>query len=125
TPSGTLFVVFASNKAVATLRYLFRSTPSGIFHAIVLPRRRNGSCIIVEAPAAVVRGHALEQASPQEVSAFCRDLFSAEFAELASKPTDAAWQPFLTVRNRPWSAERTVLLGRAAYTAHFSIGLDL
>ena len=52
-------------------------------------------------------------------------LFSVALDYIIGSGDGALWRTFTTLSNRPWHADRTVLLGRAAYTAHFSIGLDL
>jgi anthraniloyl-CoA monooxygenase len=40
-------------------------------------------------------------------------------------PADATWRPFITVRGPRWHAGKILLMGRAAYTSHFSVGLDV
>jgi len=51
--STNRFVAFTSSEQRGALSYAFRITPHGIFHALALPRGRNGSCVIVETPAEV------------------------------------------------------------------------
>ena len=53
-----------------------------------------------------------------------RKHFADAFAG-ASLTATGQWQPFLTVRRRSWYSGKTVALGRAAYTSHFSVGLDI
>jgi len=123
--SKTKFTAFAVSKGRDGLAYAFRPTPAGIFHAFAVPCGPNGSCLVVEAPAAVIRASGLEEAPPQQIFAFCRDLFPDELDGAAPGAGETGWREFVTVRNRSWHAGNLVVLGSAAYTAHFSVGMDL
>jgi anthraniloyl-CoA monooxygenase len=123
--SRTWFVAFEAGETSDALRYMIRTTPAGVFHAFAYPRGPGGTCVIVEAPAAAVRGSGLEHAPAQTVLAFCRDLFALGLDRVLPSGRESAWRPFVTVRNRPWHAGNVVLIGAAAYTSHFSVGLDL
>ncbi len=57
--------------------------------------------------------------------AFCRALFPDELKGAAPSEGETGWREFVTVRNRSWHGSNLVVLGSAAYTAHFSVGLDL
>jgi anthraniloyl-CoA monooxygenase len=131
--SKTKFAAFALDQGRVGLDYAFRATPAGIFHAYAIPRGSNGSCVIVEAPAQVIRASGVGEAPPQQILAFCRDLFPHELDGAAPGAGETAWREFVTVRNRSWhgsnngsnNGSNLVVLGSAAYTAHFSTGLDL
>jgi anthraniloyl-CoA monooxygenase len=123
--SKTKFVAFALGKGRDGLAYAFRATPAGVFHAYDIPRGPNGSCLIVEAPAQVIRESGVGEAPPQQIFAFCRDLFPHELDGAAPSQGETEWREFVTVRNRSWHGSNLVVLGSAAYTAHFSVGLDL
>jgi anthraniloyl-CoA monooxygenase len=116
-------IAFASPGPRQALSYRFRTTPGGVMHAMCWPQP-GGATVVIEAPPAVIRANALEQASPDAILAFCRQYFASEF-DGVSPPTQCTWQPFVTRRSRRWHTGKTVLLGRAAYTSHFSVGLDL
>jgi anthraniloyl-CoA monooxygenase len=123
--STNQFVAFISSEPRDALSYAFRTTPHGMFHAFTLPRGRNGSCVIVETPAEVLSRSGLDRAPPECIIAYCRKLFSVTLDHIIGSGELAVWRTFTTVGNRPWHADRTVLLGQAAYTSHFSVGLDL
>jgi anthraniloyl-CoA monooxygenase len=123
--STNRFVAFTSSEQRGALSYAFRITPHGIFHALALPRGRNGSCVIVETPAEVLRKSGLDRAPPECIIAYCRKLFSVALDHIIGTGEETVWRTFTTVRNRPWHADQIGLLGRAAYTSHFSLGLDL
>jgi anthraniloyl-CoA monooxygenase len=122
--SKTKHVAFATSGGRDSLAYTFRPTAAGIFHAYAVPRRPDSCCVIVEAPAEVIRASGLDAAPPQQIFAFCRDLFP-DLLDGAASGGETAWREFVTVQNRNWHASNLVVLGSAAYTAHFSVGLDL
>ena len=123
TPGANLFLAFESAKARDALHYSFRATPGGPMHVLARPHA-GGSTVIVEAPANVIKANGLDQASADALLAFCGKHFADAFAG-ASLTATGQWQPFLTVRRRSWYSGKTVALGRAAYTSHFSVGLDI
>ena len=122
--SKTKHVAFALSRGRDSLAYAFREAAAGIFHAYAVPCGPDRSCVIVEAPAEVIRASGVDAASPQQIFAFCRDLFP-DLLDGAASGGETAWREFVTVRNRNWHAANLVVLGSAAYTAHFSVGLDL
>jgi len=123
--SKTKFASFALEGSRDALTYAFRRTVAGLFHAYAVPRGPEGSSLIVEAPADAIRESRMEEASGDALLAFCRVLFPDEFGGAKPGSDDAAWREFVTVRNSVWHDTNRVLLGAAAYTAHFSVGLDL
>ncbi|HWF96842.1 MAG TPA: bifunctional salicylyl-CoA 5-hydroxylase/oxidoreductase [Xanthobacteraceae bacterium] len=123
--SKTRFATFALNKGRDNLAYAFRATQDGIFHCYAVPRGLDGSCLIVEAPADVIRKSGADEAPPLEALSFCRALFPDELEGAAPSEGETGWREFVTVRNRGWHGSNLVILGSAAYTAHFSVGLDL
>jgi anthraniloyl-CoA monooxygenase len=118
-------VVFQSAEPTDALSYSFRSTEHGIFHAWRLPRGPNGSSIVVETPAETLRVSGLDKAPPECIIALCRKLFSLQLDRIVAAADGSIWESFATVRNRSWHAGNVVLFGRAAYTSHGSVGLEL
>jgi anthraniloyl-CoA monooxygenase len=123
--SKTKFATFAVPRGRDSLAYAFRATPAGILHCYAVPRARDGSCLIVEAPAQVIAASGVDEATPQQIYAFCRALFPQELDGAEPGESQAAWREFVTVANRNWHGSNLVVLGSAAYTAHFSVGLEL
>jgi anthraniloyl-CoA monooxygenase len=123
TPGSNLFVAFESTKPRNALGYSFRTTPGGAMHAATWPHT-GGSTVVVEAPAATIKANGLDQASPDAILAFCRQHFPDAF-DGVSPPANAAWRPFVAVRSARWHAGKTVVLGHAAYTSHYSVGLEV
>jgi anthraniloyl-CoA monooxygenase len=125
TVGGTnLFLTFETSQSRHSLAYRFRSLPhGGILHATAWPNA-TGSTVIVEATADTLRKNNLDRISFDNVLGFCRNHFADEL-DGARPPQQQAWRPFATVCNQRWHSGSIVLLGSAAYTSHFSIGLDL
>jgi anthraniloyl-CoA monooxygenase len=123
--SSNRSVVFQSAEPADALSYSFRTTEHGIFHAWKLPRGPHGSSVIVETPAETLRVSGLDRAPPECIIALCRKLFSLQLDRIVAAADGSIWDSFATVRNRVWHAGNVVLLGRAAYTSHGSVGLDL
>ncbi len=123
--SSNRTVVFQSAEPTDAVSYSFRTTEHGIFHAWRLPRGPNGSSVIVETPAETLRVSGLDKAPPECIIALCRKLFSLPLDRIVAAADGSIWESFATVRNRTWHAGNVVLLGRAAYTSHGSVGLDL
>src|SRR6185503_441680 len=80
-----------------------------------------GATILVEAPADTIAAGGLDD---DAVLALCREHFG-ELFEAATKAQPCTWQTFTTVRHRSWHIGKTVVMGRAAYNSHFSVGLDI
>jgi anthraniloyl-CoA monooxygenase len=125
TRSSNVSVVFQSAEPTDALHYLFRVTEHGIFHAWKLPRGPNGSSVVVETPAETLRVSGLDRAPPECIIALCRKLLALPLDRIVAAADGSIWDSFATVRNRPWHAGNVVLVGRAAYTSHGSVGLDL
>jgi anthraniloyl-CoA monooxygenase len=123
--SSNRTVVFQSAEPADTLSYSFRTTEHGVFHAWRLPRGSNGSSVVVETPAETLRVSGLDKAPPECIIALCRKLFSLQLDRIVAAADGSIWDAFATVRNRAWHAGNVVLIGRAAYTSHGSVGLDL
>jgi anthraniloyl-CoA monooxygenase len=122
-PGANLFLAFESTKSRTSLGYGFRATPGGMMYVVTWPHA-GGSIVVVEAPAETVRANGLEHAPVDIALAFCHRHFADVFDGVSPSDT-CAWRPFLTVRRRGWHAGKAVVLGRAAYTSHFSVGLDV
>ena len=54
---------------------------------------------------------------------FCEELFAEEFQGHPLLKNRSHWRRFPTVTNTAWSHENVVIMGDAAHTAHFSVGL--
>ena len=123
TPGGNLFVAFELTRPRNALGYSFRETSGGIVQVTTWPQT-GGSTVVVEASRETIQANRLEHANADAIVAFCRKHF-ADALDGVSAPAQTTWRPFVTVRSGRWHAGKTVLMGRAAYTSHYSVGLDI
>jgi anthraniloyl-CoA monooxygenase len=112
-------------------KFIIRETPHGVVQAHAYPYDDRMSTFIVEMhervwEAAGLGSRVAPALSPGESDlrgvAFCEELFAPELEGRPLIANNSKWINFVTVRNRRWCADRVVLLGDAAHTAHFSIG---
>src|SRR5262249_35935413 len=122
-PGANLFVVLDSERPRDALSYRLRSTPGGIIQVTTWPKA-GGSTVVVEASAATIKANG-DCEDVYDVLAFYRKRFGDAFKGVSLPPKNPAWQPFLTVRSPHWYTGKAVLMGRAAYTSHYSVGLDI
>jgi anthraniloyl-CoA monooxygenase len=121
TSGRNLLLALDSATQTNSLSHRFQAAPGGIVHVVAWPHA-DGTAVIVEAPAQVVKANGLDRADA--LLTFGRKHFADAF-DGVSAPADYTWRPFVTVRSARWHAGKTVLMDRAAYTSHFSVGLDV
>ncbi|MFG2333232.1 bifunctional salicylyl-CoA 5-hydroxylase/oxidoreductase [Streptomyces sp. NPDC048604] len=87
------------------------------------PQNSSGSStVIVEMREEVWRAAGLHEVDEQQSAERCAKIFAETLGGRPLRGNNSAWTAFRTVVNDHWSHGRTVLLGDAAHTAHFSIG---
>jgi anthraniloyl-CoA monooxygenase len=121
TTGANLFLALDSAKTPSSLSHRFHATPGGIVHVIAWPHA-GGATVIVEAPPQAIKANSLD--STDAILAFGQKTF-ADLFDGVSPAADFTWRPFVTVRCGRWHSGKTVVMGRAAYTSHFSVGLDV
>ncbi len=80
------------------------------------------STVIIEMREEVWRRAGLDRCGEAESAERCAKIFSDALGGRGLRGNRSTWISFATVTNERWSHGRTVLLGDAAHTAHFSIG---
>lgn len=106
------------------------STPAGTFVAHAYPYAADRSTFLVETDAATWQRAGFEEttaatpldASDEQSLAYLSEAFAEELQGHRLIGNRTRWTQFRTVRCRRWHTGRTVLLGDAAHTAHYSIG---
>jgi len=126
--SSNRYLWLGSTRRFDAFTFAFRETAHGWFNLHGYRFDERTSSCIVETPEAVWRAAGLADMSYEESIAFAERLFrdvlegeplignSQRFAH------PSGWQRFAGIRCRRWWDGRTVLIGDAAHTAHFSIG---
>lgn len=80
------------------------------------------STVIVEMRDEVWRAAGFDSCGTAESAERCAKVFADALGGRPLRSNKSSWLTFATVTNQHWSHGRTVLLGDAAHTAHFSIG---
>jgi anthraniloyl-CoA monooxygenase len=119
---STRSIVFSRSRNSEGLLHAFRATDGGVCHVYEIPRGARAATLVLELPAPVIGANGLDGASPQKVLAFGRALFPGRLDDVDG---EAPLREFVTVRNKSWHADNRVVVGGAAYTAHFSVDLNL
>ncbi|MFF0478801.1 FAD-dependent monooxygenase [Streptomyces sp. NPDC004284] len=126
---------FATTLTAGRTRYLWMSTPAVLEPCFLLkdsgpgplvvhayPHAADESTFIVEAdPDTLLALGLLDLPAPQAEQRLA-EVFRSELGGAPLRARTTGWQPFRTVVNRHWSHGRTVLVGDAAHTVHFSTG---
>ena len=101
--------------------FAFRGTAGGPvwFHAYAYG---DTSTCIVECAERTWAELGFDRMTPQASATVLSRIFADELDGRPLMAGSSSWQSFRTVRNETWISGRTVLLGDAAHTAHFSIG---
>ncbi|MGW1974275.1 bifunctional salicylyl-CoA 5-hydroxylase/oxidoreductase [Streptomyces sp. NPDC001889] len=119
------YVWLAADFALGAFRFETAETEHGVVQLHGYPYAPAASTVIVEMREEVWRAAGFaglgERAGPETLRR-CAALFEDALGGRPLRANDSAWTPFRTVVNEHWSNGRTVLLGDAAHTAHFSIG---
>ncbi|MFG2286577.1 bifunctional salicylyl-CoA 5-hydroxylase/oxidoreductase [Streptomyces sp. NPDC048595] len=86
------------------------------------PSSTGASTVIVEMREEVWRAAGLDRCDERASAEWCARTFRDALRGRPLRANNSSWTAFRTVVNDRWSHGRTVLLGDAAHTAHFSIG---
>ena len=134
--------VFRPDLDVRTARYLWLGTTRrfdsftfiivenehGVFQAHAYPFDERHSAVVVECDERSWRAAGLDRLDVDASVAACERMFAPWLdgnpllARVPPHQRAEPWACFTRVRNERWHHERTVLIGDAAHTAHFSIG---
>ncbi|MFD7667150.1 bifunctional salicylyl-CoA 5-hydroxylase/oxidoreductase [Streptomyces sp. NPDC059788] len=130
------YIWLAADFAFDAFRFEIAETEHGIVQLHGYPYARAGtgprdgdtaagdgaSTVIVEMREEVWRRAGLDRGDERENADWCAKTFADALGGRPLRGNNSTWTAFRTVVNERWSHGRTVLLGDAAHTAHFSIG---
>ncbi|RPK56782.1 NADPH dehydrogenase [Streptomyces sp. ADI96-02] len=116
------YIWLAADFALDAFRFEIAETPHGVMQLHGYPYAADASTVIVEMREEVWRAAGLDTATADASTARCAALFEQALGGRPLRADKSSWLAFRTVANARWSNGRTVLLGDAAHTAHFSIG---
>jgi anthraniloyl-CoA monooxygenase len=121
------FIWLGTTQKFAAFTFAFEQTEHGWFQIHAYQFSDDLSTVIVETREETWHAHGLDRASTAESIAFCERLFGAylgghRLQSNANHLRGSAWLNFNRVSCQRWHHGKTVLIGDAAHTAHFSIG---
>ncbi|WP_418959617.1 bifunctional salicylyl-CoA 5-hydroxylase/oxidoreductase [Streptomyces tritici] len=120
------FEIAETEHGVMQLHGYPYSRPSPDHHPSTRPfgplNPSGASTVIVEMREEVWRAAGFDALDEQQSAERCAKIFAETLGGRPLRGNKSAWTAFRTVVNERWYHGRTVLLGDAAHTAHFSIG---
>ncbi|MBZ4319814.1 FAD-dependent monooxygenase, partial [Streptomyces huiliensis] len=116
------YVWLSAGFAFDAFRFEIAETEHGVMQLHGYPYAPDASTVIVEMREEVWRRAGFDRCTATETLGRCAALFADALGGRPLRSNRSSWTAFRTVVNARWSYGRTVLLGDAAHTAHFSIG---
>jgi len=118
-----LYVWLGVRLRLEALTLAFRRAPAGVFAAHGYPFDAGHSSVIVECSEQTWSRAGLDRRTDTDACSYLSDLFVEELGGHLLLTNDRMrWKHFLLVDNAHWHSGRTVLLGDALHTVHFSTG---
>ncbi|MCA9580965.1 MAG: bifunctional salicylyl-CoA 5-hydroxylase/oxidoreductase [Myxococcales bacterium] len=116
------YIWFGSRQPLDAFTFSFRENEHGLFMLHAYQFEPGTSTFIVECDDETWKATGLTATDEKANAAYCERVFAEELGGQPLLCTRSHFIQFTTVKNRTWHAGRTVLIGDAAHTAHFSIG---
>jgi 2-polyprenyl-6-methoxyphenol hydroxylase-like FAD-dependent oxidoreductase len=116
------FVWYGTTLPFETLTLTFRTHPHGVFCAHHYRYAEDRSTFLVEADEATFERAGLETMSEADSLGLCEAVFAPDLQGHRLLSNRSTWRRFPVIWNERFSSGRTVLLGDALRTVHFSIG---
>ena len=116
------FAWFGTTKRFETLTQTFIETDLGSFNAHHYRYAAGASTFIVEVNAAAFARAGFARMDESETRTLCERMFAQALDGHPLISNNSIWRQFPIIYNERWSVRRTVLIGDALHTAHFSIG---
>ncbi|MGK5729532.1 bifunctional salicylyl-CoA 5-hydroxylase/oxidoreductase [Streptomyces sp. URMC 124] len=116
------YIWLSADFAFDAFRFEIAETEHGLMQLHGYPYRSDASTVVVEMREDVWRRAGLDRCDEDGTLAACGKHFADALGGRPLRSNNSAWTAFRTVVNERWHHGRTVLLGDAAHTAHFSIG---
>jgi 2-polyprenyl-6-methoxyphenol hydroxylase-like FAD-dependent oxidoreductase len=121
-PLDNRFVWYGTTQPFATLTQTFIRSEHGCMNAHHYPYAPGMSTFIIECDPATWQRAGFAHRSEDETRALLERSFADTLGGQALIANKSIWRRFPKIRNAHWSAGRSVLVGDALRTAHFSIG---
>lgn len=116
------FTWLGTTLPLSSFTFIYRENDHGLFTVHAYPFQDGLSTFIVECHEETWRRAGLEQADEAETVRYCEELFAGDLKGHRLLTNNSIWRSFPTISCERWYDGRTVLMGDAVHTAHFSIG---
>jgi 2-polyprenyl-6-methoxyphenol hydroxylase-like FAD-dependent oxidoreductase len=116
------FAWFGTEKVFECPALVFKHVDGGRFIAHYYPYSDTMSTFVAECDEATWVSCGLADMTDEQRQAKFESVFAAELENMPLISSNSVWRQFPVVRNEHWSVGKTVLLGDALSSAHFSIG---
>ncbi|MFD7288559.1 FAD-dependent monooxygenase [Streptomyces sp. NPDC059863] len=120
--AGRTRFLWAAAPVVREPSFILKDLRPGLLIVHSYPHAADESTFIVEADPATLAGHGLDDRPLPEVEKRLAAIFADELRGAPLYAQTSGWQPFRTIVNERWHDGRSVLIGDAAHTVHFSTG---
>ncbi|PVE13707.1 hypothetical protein Y717_09925 [Streptomyces scopuliridis RB72] len=120
--AGRTRFLWAAAPVVLEPSFVLKDLGPGLLIVHSYPHAADESTFIVEADPTTLAGHGLDDRPLPELEKRLAALFTDELRGAPLHAQTAGWQPFRTIVNERWHDGRSVLIGDAAHTVHFSTG---
>lgn len=116
------FVWLGTTVPFPSFKFYFKWDDHGLWRVHAYRYADDASTFIVETTAETLERSGLAAAAEADTLAFCESLFAEELSGHRLIANRSIWRSFPTLTCASWHRGRTVLIGDAAHTAHFSVG---
>ncbi|HLN97958.1 MAG TPA: FAD-dependent monooxygenase [Pyrinomonadaceae bacterium] len=116
------YIWYGTNKLFHGLTLTFRESHAGVFAAHSYKFNKTTSTFIIECDSQTWGTAGFANMRDDDTRRYLEKVFAVDLAGQALLSNNSKWINFVLVRNAHWFSEKTVLLGDALHTAHFSIG---
>ncbi|MGB7951157.1 MAG: FAD-dependent monooxygenase [Candidatus Binatia bacterium] len=116
------FAWYGTPKRFDCLTLTFRTDDDGVFVAHHYRHSPTMSTFVVECDLATWRRAGLDRMSDEASRAYCERVFAPDLDGHSLVSNKSIWRQFPLVSSHRWHVGKTVLIGDALRTVHFSIG---
>ena len=116
------YIWYGTAQPFDCLTLTFREATHGVFVAHHYRHAPDASTFVVECDADTWARAGFDGMSEDATRRYCEAVFAADLGPHRLLSNRSTWQRFRMVTNQRWHNDRTVLLGDALRTVHFSIG---
>jgi anthraniloyl-CoA monooxygenase len=116
------FIWLGTTRPFPAFTFYFKRNEHGLFRVHAYQYEEGCSTFIVETTSEALEATGLGTLAEDDAVAYFEELFADELQGHPLLKNRSHWRSFPTIKNGSWHDGKTVLMGDAVHTAHFSIG---